>query len=114
MASSLDSLDLAGSPLKPGSSVIHLCMSVKRTVYGSSSGNLSVSAMAISSKLSQSSAGGMSVIQLLGVVFIPFGNFHDDVGGSVGNSLDRKSTRLNSSHTVISYAVFCLKKKTKK
>src|SRR5437588_10512753 len=27
--------------------------------------------------------------------------------------LDRKSTRLNSSHTVISYAVFCLKKKKK-
>src|SRR5256885_12986454 len=26
--------------------------------------------------------------------------------------LDRKSTRLNSSHLVISYAVFCLKKKT--
>src|SRR5438034_6651384 len=32
-----------------------------------------------------------------------------------GNSVpDRKSTRLNSSHTVISYAVFCLKKKKKK
>src|SRR5947207_9214751 len=29
-------------------------------------------------------------------------------------SEDRKSTRLNSSHTVISYAVFCLKKKTKR
>src|SRR5436190_313156 len=28
-------------------------------------------------------------------------------------ALDRKSTRLNSSHTVISYAVFCLKKKNK-
>src|SRR5438132_8447542 len=27
---------------------------------------------------------------------------------------DRKSTRLNSSHTVISYAVFCLKKKTRR
>src|SRR5256885_6969023 len=27
---------------------------------------------------------------------------------------DRKSTRLNSSHLVISYAVFCLKKKTRK
>src|SRR3954463_15213134 len=27
---------------------------------------------------------------------------------------DRKSTRLNSSHTIISYAVFCLKKKKKK
>src|SRR5438034_6364227 len=29
-------------------------------------------------------------------------------------SRDRKSTRLNSSHTVISYAVFCLKKKKKR
>src|SRR5260221_8937257 len=28
-----------------------------------------------------------------------------------GPNQDRKSTRLNSSHTVISYAVFCLKKK---
>src|SRR5260221_3457961 len=30
---------------------------------------------------------------------------------SAAYSTDRKSTRLNSSHTVISYAVFCLKKK---
>src|SRR2546426_8279041 len=30
------------------------------------------------------------------------------------NFTDRKSTRLNSSHLVISYAVFCLKKKKKK
>src|SRR5258708_18951415 len=29
------------------------------------------------------------------------------------NSQDRKSTRLNSSHQIISYAVFCLKKKKK-
>src|SRR5256885_3462653 len=29
----------------------------------------------------------------------------------ITNTLDRKSTRLNSSHLVISYAVFCLKKK---
>src|SRR5256885_8528605 len=29
----------------------------------------------------------------------------------LGGSEDRKSTRLNSSHLVISYAVFCLKKK---
>src|ERR1022692_2409815 len=28
-----------------------------------------------------------------------------------GSTIDRKSTRLNSSHLVISYAVFCLKKK---
>src|SRR5437588_12624288 len=32
----------------------------------------------------------------------------------VRSGLDRKSTRLNSSHTVISYAVFCLKNKTDK
>src|SRR2546430_6020615 len=31
----------------------------------------------------------------------------------VRQALDRKSTRLNSSHSQISYAVFCLKKKTK-
>src|SRR5947199_4094277 len=31
-----------------------------------------------------------------------------------GGSIDRKSTRLNSSHLGISYAVFCLKKKKKK
>src|SRR5436190_18506496 len=34
--------------------------------------------------------------------------------GPVIYLIDRKSTRLNSSHTVISYAVFCLKKKKKK
>src|SRR5258708_19755388 len=35
-------------------------------------------------------------------------------GGPVGvNTIDRKSTRLNSSHQIISYAVFCLKKKKK-
>src|SRR2546426_6969198 len=35
----------------------------------------------------------------------------DDVADRRGPRLDRKSTRLNSSHLVISYAVFCLKKK---
>src|SRR3989454_7065004 len=33
------------------------------------------------------------------------------MGGTAGRTTDRKSTRLNSSHLVISYAVFCLKKK---
>src|SRR5690349_25086009 len=33
---------------------------------------------------------------------------------SCSSRLDRKSTRLNSSHVEISYAVFCLKKKKKK
>src|SRR3712207_7731244 len=43
----------------------------------------------------------------------------DPEGGKVErdaqrNPTDRKSTRLNSSHANISYAVFCLKKKTKR
>src|SRR2546426_8652132 len=36
-----------------------------------------------------------------------------DLRHAVGGAGDRKSTRLNSSHLVISYAVFCLKKKKK-
>src|SRR5256885_6179897 len=35
----------------------------------------------------------------------------DDLVARLGKTRDRKSTRLNSSHLVISYAVFCLKKK---
>src|SRR5256885_12527322 len=44
--------------------------------------------------------------------YIPFHSipFHSFLLGLI----DRKSTRLNSSHLVISYAVFCLKKKKKK
>src|SRR5437660_9392440 len=34
-------------------------------------------------------------------------------GEALGETSDRKSTRLNSSHVAISYAVFCLKKKKK-
>src|SRR5258708_19524077 len=51
----------------------------------------------------------------------PVNGLDDDVGGPHASedahgvdiimSLDRKSTRLNSSHQIISYAVFCLKKK---
>src|SRR5260221_8905445 len=63
-------------------------------------------------------------IELLGQGADPFHEFIDtagaadienmDMDGSRAISmLDRKSTRLNSSHTVISYAVFCLKKKKK-
>src|SRR2546422_5191925 len=37
-----------------------------------------------------------------------------DPGAILRDDADRKSTRLNSSHGYISYAVFCLKKKKKK
>src|SRR5690625_4218387 len=37
----------------------------------------------------------------------------EELGGEGGSKGDRKSTRLNSSHVAISYAVFCLKKKNR-
>src|SRR6266436_2260476 len=42
------------------------------------------------------------------LIWIPYGPHST---ASVSTMLDRKSTRLNSSHGYISYAVFCLKKK---
>src|SRR5256885_7600899 len=49
-----------------------------------------------------------------GVVTIPVRGDRDRRDAAALVRLDRKSTRLNSSHLVISYAVFCLKKKKKK
>ena len=40
------------------------------------------------------------------------GREHALLLADLGVKIDRKSTRLNSSHKPISYAVFCLKKKT--
>src|SRR2546426_6245533 len=51
---------------------------------------------------------GAMFLVLLSFGFLP-GTFAWPAG--IGDLLDRKSTRLNSSHLVISYAVFCLKKK---
>src|SRR5699024_12401850 len=49
----------------------------------------------------------------LAIPLILIGLLFAGEGGGLGNLayLDRKSTRLNSSHVSISYAVFCLKKK---
>src|SRR5437763_2702491 len=47
--------------------------------------------------------------------WLPHGSMDDEASrGSDRKDLDRKSTRLNSSHRCISYAVFCLKKKNRK
>src|SRR5256885_3326980 len=40
-------------------------------------------------------------------------NTRSGAEGEIREMIDRKSTRLNSSHLVISYAVFCLKKKNR-
>src|SRR5258708_17762190 len=50
------------------------------------------------------------------VMKIAFPSDADEINirlGILDNHTDRKSTRLNSSHQIISYAVFCLKKKKK-
>src|SRR2546427_9252709 len=46
-------------------------------------------------------------------LFVPGLRFQQFVQGFPSQGVDRKSTRLNSSHSQISYAVFCLKKKKK-
>src|SRR2546427_8643613 len=61
---------------------------------------------------------GLGVVDKLLFVAVPTQfapQVEGDVGymGRAGGAVDRKSTRLNSSHSQISYAVFCLKKKKK-
>src|SRR5277367_540912 len=110
MASSLLSLEAAGSPEKPGSSVIHLCMSVKRTVSGSVSGNLSVKPIAMSSMLSQPNVGGMFqrllVISFFRVIFVPVGNFDDDVGGAIGNGLAAEARLWRDAGSHVQFVEF--------
>src|SRR2546426_7736888 len=54
---------------------------------------------------------GISTAALLNFLCMGVGSFFwGTLSDRIGT--DRKSTRLNSSHLVISYAVFCLKKKT--
>src|SRR5690625_1421884 len=53
---------------------------------------------------------GVAISYMLGINFF-YGAVVTGMLTSIGIGLDRKSTRLNSSHVAISYAVFCLKKK---
>src|SRR2546426_7579878 len=53
-------------------------------------------------------------LRILSWIGFGCGGSEDSSQLSALSFLDRKSTRLNSSHLVISYAVFCLKKKNKR
>src|SRR5690349_22630426 len=70
------------------------------------------------SLIGESGAGKSTLLYLLGGLDRPsegtiyFGQ--KDIARLSDTELDRKSTRLNSSHVEISYAVFCLKKKKNK
>src|SRR5260221_10801850 len=61
-----------------------------------------------------SRTAGLLAIAVFGIVVLSV--FTSSLDSQIRQQcrIDRKSTRLNSSHTVISYAVFCLKKKKKK
>src|SRR5690625_6452220 len=54
------------------------------------------------------------ISRLLSILFVKTPNGALKLGIKNIANKDRKSTRLNSSHVAISYAVFCLKKKKKK
>src|SRR5688572_32013025 len=54
---------------------------------------------------------GLGLADAGDVVVLALDGHQGDVGDRLGLHRDRKSTRLNSSHSQISYAVFCLKKK---
>src|SRR2546430_12288227 len=77
-----------------GREVVHeLSMQVKRgTIYGF---------------LGPNGSGKTTTIRMLCGLLTP----DRGDGTCLGYDIDRKSTRLNSSHSQISYAVFCLKKK---
>src|SRR5690606_41671149 len=71
-------------------------------------------ALRMEDELSQVVVGQEHVIRLLCIAIFARGHvlLEGDVGlGKTVLLRDRKSTRLNSSHVKISYAVFCLKKK---
>src|SRR5438552_5849990 len=74
-------------------------------------------ALPISHVLGLRDAGGWRRADDRDRVRVPDGAEHGDgevahgVGAGNRGQRDRKSTRLNSSHQIISYAVFCLKKK---
>src|SRR2546426_4868472 len=68
-----------------------------------------------SSDLSNSSSGQTNCeVRVLRSMPRPVPSGVGSLAGKNPASADRKSTRLNSSHLVISYAVFCLKKKNKR
>src|SRR5207248_8947597 len=58
-----------------------------------------------------SGSGKSTLMSILGCLDAPSDGTYVFEGRDVGALRDRKSTRLNSSHRTISYAVFCLKKK---
>src|SRR5207253_5400849 len=82
-------------------------------IYAPETGIIAISGNAYSKGLSD--RGDQFYIQAAtnaqGVASFTWGTAARNFSGGITTTSDRKSTRLNSSHVAISYAVFCLKKK---
>src|SRR5258707_7510705 len=96
---------LAGSLEKDGvEKTITLYHELRRKYYGSGQYDFGETSL---NQLTESLLAKKKNGDALAIMDLNFAENHPD-------SVDRKSTRLNSSHANISYAVFCLKKKKKK
>src|SRR5699024_11977504 len=92
----------------PNAGTLNTSQSATATVNGISSTNSATFSYREQRTLTASTAGTVSSI------YVPEGGAVAQDGivlELAGEDLDRKSTRLNSSHVSISYAVFCLKQK---
>src|SRR5256885_5031187 len=80
------------------------------TLFRSATHDLAIQLNAIASRKARGDQPGVSASRAL--VFIADASTEPELRARLAaQRADRKSTRLNSSHLVISYAVFCLKKK---
>src|SRR6266496_2772169 len=101
-------LDRSGR-LAPGTKVVAIMGGMGRTRNGTYAEKVTVPAtnvVAVDTGLSWS-----DLVALPETYATAWTALHHNLAVAPGQTIDRKSTRLNSSHVEISYAVFCLKKK---
>src|SRR2546421_9297788 len=98
---------------KSGSSCASSCAPMSGPNTSTVASQPSCCLLNVSKKAFHSSRGISRVGIFAPFLYIPVGNVSSGLAHHIPDR-DRKSTRLNSSHDQISYAVFCLKKKKKK
>src|SRR5207248_8826064 len=103
---------LATTAVRPTSSRSLLC--TLQVTVGMSRGSRPYTSRSMSSTISGRRSVHHCSAVVTGLPFLRVRTSGRTGYGFASDSSDRKSTRLNSSHRTISYAVFCLKKKKKK
>src|SRR3712207_7627889 len=83
------------------------------TLFRSADASRAMVAHITAQRKANESIGGVFEVVALGLVpgLGSHVSWEERLDGRLAGAIDRKSTRLNSSHANISYAVFCLKKK---